>query len=75
MADRLDYSEKEIEEMGEILLKADEINQNEPLARAVRNHLREKGQKMRKISDIRDRMEDDLEEDSQADNGDYDRDD
>lgn len=48
------YTESEMDEMGEIILVAEEIKGDDKLFRLVQKHLGEKGDKITKIQDLRD---------------------
>ncbi len=48
------YTESEMDQMGEILLVAEEIKEDDKLCRLVQKHLAEKGEKITKIQDLRD---------------------
>ena len=50
------YTESEMDQMGEILLTAEDIKSDSKLFRLVQKHLEEKSGKINKIQDIRDSL-------------------
>ena len=50
------YTESEMDQMGEILLTAEDIKSDDKLFRLVQEHLEEKSGKITKIQDIRDSL-------------------
>ena len=48
------FTESEMDQMGEIILVAEEIKGDDKLFRLVQKHLAEKGDKITKIQDLRD---------------------
>ena len=48
------YTEEELDEMGEIILTAEDIKADDKLFRLVQQHLKEKSSKITKIQDLRD---------------------
>jgi len=48
------YTEEELDEMGEIILTAEDIKADDKLFRLVQQHLKEKSGKITKIQDLRD---------------------
>jgi len=51
------YTASEMDQMGEIVLTAEEIKSDDKLFRLVKEHLEEKKGKINKIQDIRDSLE------------------
>jgi len=53
---RYSYTEKELDEMGEVILEAERIRGDDKIFRMVQQHLRDKGGEINRIQDLRDKM-------------------
>ena len=58
---RYEFSEEDLEEMGEALLKADEIRADSKIFRMVQDYLAEKGKRIEKLSDRREEKSEEYE--------------
>jgi len=53
---RYSFTEEELDHMGEVILEAERIRDDDKIFRMVQQHLRDKGGEITRIQDIRDKM-------------------
>jgi chaperonin cofactor prefoldin len=58
---RYDFTEDELKELGDALLKADEIKADSRVYRLVQDYLREKGEQIEKVADRREEKSEEYE--------------